>query len=251
MKISTLAILQARMSSTRLPEKVLLPINGMPMIYRQIERIRQAKSIDELIVATSTDISDDSLATFLTEMGVKVFRGSLQDVFSRYLEIAIEVQPTTVIRLTGDCPLVMPVLLDEMVEKFLKSNVDYLSNTLEPSFPDGLDIEIMKATALVKLTEFALTNFEREHVTVGIYDRRGVFSCENFLNYEDLSNKRWTVDHPEDLAFVRQVFGAFKGSEATFTFKEVLEFLEKNPNIYSEITPDRRNEQSGSYPDES
>lgn len=250
MTISTLVILQARMSSMRLPGKVLLPINGKPMIYRQIERIRQARSVDELIVATSIDVSDDSLATFLTEMGVKVFRGSLQDVFSRYLEIAIEVKPTTVIRLTGDCPLVMPALLDEMVEKFTKSNVDYLSNTLEPSFPDGLDIEIFNVRVLARLSEYALSNFEREHVTVGIYNRRGVFSCQNFLNYVDLSKMRWTVDHPEDLTFVRQIFSAFKGSEASFTFKEVLDFLDKNPNIYTEISPDRRNEQLGSSPDD-
>jgi len=250
MKISTLAILQARMSSTRLPGKVLLPINGKPMIYRQIERIRQAKSIDKLIVATSTEVSDDALVTFLTEMGVKVFRGSLQDVLSRFLDIAVEIKPTTVIRLTGDCPLVMPALLDEMVEKFRISNVDYLSNTLEPSFPDGLDIEIMKASTLMELARHDLTNFEREHVTVGIYNRREIFSCENFPNFRDLSNKRWTIDHPEDLIFVRQVFNAFIGNEATFTFKEVLQFLEENPTIYSEISPDRRNEQSWSASNE-
>lgn len=250
MRISTLAILQARMSSTRLPGKVLLPINGMPMIYRQIERIRQAKSVDELIVATSTDMSDDGLVAFLTQMGVKVFRGSLQDVFSRFLEITLEIEPTTVIRLTADCPLVMPVLLDAMVESFAQRNVDYLSNTLAPSFPDGLDIEIMKSSTIIKLSEYALTNFEREHVTVGIYSRREVFSCENFGNFQDMSNKRWTVDHAEDLAFVRQVFNVFKGREATFTFKEVLQFLEENPTIYSEISPDRRNEQSGSASNE-
>ena len=246
MKISTLAILQARMSSTRLPGKVLKLINGKPMIYWQIERIRQSKSIDQLIVATSTDESDDSLSNYLAGIGIQVYRGSLDDVLSRFQEITIETVPHTVIRLTGDCPLVMPELLDEMVEDFVQSNVDYLSNALEPTFPDGLDIEIMKASSLARLTEFKLTDFEREHVTLGILERRNVFNCENFSNFEDLSNMRWTVDYQEDLTFVRLIFAAFKGREITFTFRDVLQFLENNPGIYSEISGDRRNEQSRS-----
>ncbi len=220
------------------------------MIYWQIQRIKQAKSIDGLIVATSTDASDDPLAAFLTAMGVKVFRGSLHDVFSRFMEIAIEIKPKTIVRLTGDCPLVMPVLLDEMIERFHRSNVDFLSNTLVPSFPDGLDIEIMKASTLAELAKYPLTKSEQEHVTIGIYERKEVFTCENFLNCKDLSNERWTVDHHEDLIFVRQIFDSFKGNEAIFTFKEVLKFLAKNPNIYSKMTPHRRNEQLDSSHDE-
>ena len=246
MRISTLAILQARMSSTRLPGKVLTPINGKPMIYWQIERIRQSKSIDELIVATSTDESDDPVFNYLIELGVKVYRGSLDDVLSRYQEIRIQTAPNILIRLTGDCPLTMPVLLDEMVEDFLRSDVDYLSNVLEPTFPDGLDIEIMRASTLAKLAEFKLTDFEREHVTVGILERRNIFNCKNFSNIEDLSNMRWTVDYQEDFAFVRQIFGAFKGRETMFTFEEVMQFLENNPGIYSEISGDSRNERLGS-----
>lgn len=243
MKISTLAILQARMSSTRLPGKVLMPINGKPMLYWQIARIRESKSIDQLIVATSTDVSDDSLYRYLLKEGVEVFRGSLDDVLSRFIVIAKQNNPSTIIRLTGDCPLVMPQLLDEMIKKFNNSDIDYLSNALEPTFPDGLDIEIMRASALVALAKYDLTEFEREHVTVGIHERREVFNCRNFSNLEDLSDKRWTVDHPEDLDFVRQVFGAFKGREAVFTTEEVLEFLEKNPGVSSAISAARRNEQ--------
>ena len=222
-----------------------MPINGEPMIYRQIERINKATAIDELIVATSTDPSDDSLAEFLKTKGVRVFRGSHGDVLSRFLKIEMQVKPTAIIRFTGDCPLVMSELIDKMVERFYSHDVDYLSNTLEPTFPDGLDIEIIRASSLAGLDKFELTDVEREHVTLGIYSRPAEFSCENFRGTQDLSNKRWTVDYLEDLVFVRQVYGAFQGREAIFTLEDVLLFLASNPKLQSEISANRRNEQLG------
>lgn len=240
-----MAILQARMSSTRLPGKVMLSINGKPMIYRQIERIKQASVIDELIVATSTDSSDDPLVEFLETKGIEVFRGSLDDVLSRFLEIERETKPTAIIRLTGDCPLVMPGLIDEMVAQFYVSDVDYLSNTLQPTYPDGLDIEVMRASALHKLVKFELSEAEREHVTLGISSRPSVFKLENFRGKEDLSQKRWTVDYLEDLVFIRQIFSEFEGRESIFTFEDMMWLLDKNPDLGSEISADRRNEQLG------
>jgi len=242
MEHSTLAILQARMSSSRLPGKVMIPINGEPMIYRQIERIRQSTVIDELIVATSTDPSDDPLVEFLNQKGIGVFRGSLKDVFSRFLRIETHFKPTAIIRLTADCPLVMPELINAMVIQFYKSNVDYLSNTLKPTYPDGLDIEIVKASVFSKLAKYELTETEREHVTLGIYSRPSDFTLENFSSREDLSEKRWTVDYFEDLVFVEQVFNAFKGNESTFTFEDMLLLLHNNPELSSAISADRRNE---------
>lgn len=241
----SLAILQARMSSSRLPGKVMMPINGEPMIYRQIERIRQATVIDELIVATSTDPSDDPLVEFLKAKNIEVYRGSLDDVLSRFLEIETQTKPTAIIRLTGDCPLVMPELINEMVEHFYESNVDYLSNTLEPTFPDGLDVEVVRASIFSKLTAYELSDAEREHVTLGIYSRPSVFTLENFCGIEDLSRKRWTVDYLEDLVFVGQVFSAFKGRESTFSFEDVIQLLRNDPDLGSAISADRRNEQLG------
>jgi len=241
----TVAILQARMSSSRLPGKVMMPINDVPMIYRQIERIKQATTINELIVATSTDPSDDELVEYLGTNGVRVFRGSLDDVLSRFLEIEIDVQPTTIIRLTGDCPLVMPELIDKMIIRFYESNVDYLSNTLEPTYPDGLDIEIIKASAIRRLAKFELSDAEREHVTLGIYRRPSLFTLENFRGDVDLNQNRWTVDYLEDLQFVRQVFSAFKGRESTFSFADTIMFLSSNQGLKSAISSDRRNEKLG------
>lgn len=233
------------MSSSRLPGKVMLPINGEPMIFRQIERIRQASTIDEVIVATSTDPSDDSLIEFLLDKGIEVFRGSLDDVLSRFLEIQREMYSTAIIRLTGDCPLVMPELIDAMVAKFYETDVDYLSNTLKPTYPDGLDVEVIKPSALEKLAAFDLSGAEREHVTLGIYSRSSIFTLKNFRGEKDLSQRRWTVDYLEDLAFVRKVFSEFEGRESFFTLEDTMELIVNNPGLKSAISADRRNEQLG------
>lgn len=230
------------MTSSRLPGKVMLPLNGKPMIFRQIERIKHASTIDEVIVATSTDSTDDVLAEFLGSHGIRVFRGSLNDVLSRFLEIQETLKPTAVIRLTGDCPLVMPELIDKMVQCFYDSNWDYLSNTLEPTYPDGLDVEIISACAWEKLAGLELSEPEREHVTLGIYTRPTLFKVQNFRGESDLSQKRWTVDYLEDLSFIREVYGAFVGNESAFTLRDVLLHLSKNPDLRSEISADRRNE---------
>lgn len=233
------------MSSSRLPGKVMLPINGEPMIFRQIERIRQASTINEIVVATSTDLSDDLLAEFLKKKGVEVFRGSLDDVLSRFLDIKEEKYATAIIRLTGDCPLVMPELIDTMVAKFYETDADYLSNTLEPTYPDGLDVEVIKPSALAKLAVLDLSGAEREHVTLGIYSRPSIFTLENFCGEKDLSQNRWTVDYLEDLTFVRQVFSEFEGRESFFTLEDMMVLIGNNPGLKSAISADRRNEQLG------
>ena len=241
----TVAILQARMSSSRLPGKVMMPLNGEPMIYRQIERIRRASTIDEVIVATSTDPSNDSLVEFLQNQGIEVFRGSLNDVLSRFSEIQKDIKSTAIVRLTGDCPLVMPELIDKMVAKFYEANVDYLSNTLELTYPDGLDVEVVRPSVFTKLAELDLSETEREHVTLGIYSRPSIFTLENFHGGEDLSQRRWTVDYLEDLVFVRQVFSEFEGREPFFTLEDMMELIVNNPGLKSAISADRRNEQLG------
>lgn len=231
MKKKTLAVLQARMSSTRLPGKVMMEINGLPMIHWQIQRILEASSVDKLIVVTSTDPSDDCLAEFLEGHSITVHRGSLDNVFSRFIEVATQYHHDAIIRLTGDCPLVMQELLDKMVMEFYQSDSDYLSNTLDPTFPDGLDIEIIKHGTLERLAAFALEPKELEHVTYGVYKRPEIFKLTNFLNEIDQSALRWTVDYQEDLDFVRAIFGQFSGREKDFSFSDVCQFLQENPNL--------------------
>ena len=243
MKTYTLAVLQARMSSSRLPGKVLMDLNGEPMIYRQISRIKESKSIHEIVVATSIDPSDDLLVEFLEKHKIRVIRGSLEDVLSRFQLVLTNIECTALIRLTGDCPLVMPEIIDKMVSYFYDSKVDYLSNAIRPTFPDGLDIEVINPAALEKLTSYDLESSEKEHVTLGLYNRPKEFRIENHSNLDDFSKMRWTVDYKEDLNFVRQVYANFIGREATFTYSEVLDFLRENPGIFSMIDASRRNEQ--------
>ena len=238
----TIAILQARMSSRRLPGKVLMDINGKPMIYWQLQRIYQAKSVEKVIVATSVDATDDPLVDFLMSVKAEYVRGSLDNVKERFDSVIDQFPRESFIRLTGDCPLVMPGLIDEMVNTFHEANVDYLSNTIEPTYPDGLDIEVVKSEAFRKLDNSTLSKAEMEHVTFGLYSRKGEFTTQNFVNSQDLSNLRWTVDYQEDLDFVRIIFSHFKSREATFNFQDLLDYLQNNNEIKSTIDAGRRNE---------
>ncbi len=242
MAYRTIAILQARMSSSRLPGKVMMELNGKPMIYWQVKRILQAKSVNRLVVATSIDPTDDVLEDFLKANSVEVFRGSLNNVLSRFNAVADTYLSDALIRLTGDCPLVMPKLIDEMVEKFYELDVDYLSNTLEPTFPDGLDVEILKPIALKMLESYTLEVKELEHVTYGVYTRPQIFKISNFVNSSDKSAERWTVDYREDLDFIRRIFAEFLGSEESFSYQDVCDVLVRHPKLKTQIIAERRNE---------
>lgn len=239
----TLAILQARMSSSRLPGKVLKLINGKPMIYWQINRILRATKISKIVVATSTDISDDQLVNYLKFLNIPFTRGSLKNVKERFDEVLRNFPSDIFVRLTADCPLVMPKLIDQMITYFNdNSELDYLSNTIVPTFPDGLDIEIVQTRAFLGLNQTRLSQIEQEHVTYGLYARQGKFNVMNYNYEKDLSEMRWTVDYEQDLAFIRRVYDNFKGNELDFSFEDVLDFLLSNPKIKSSIDPSRRNE---------
>lgn len=205
-----LAVLQARMSSTRLPGKVMRPILGEPMIARQIERLRRCETLDRLVVATSLDPSDDPLAAHVEGLGVRVFRGALDDVLGRFQGAALAFGPAAhVVRLTADCPLADPEVIDACVRLHLVSGADYTSNTLQRTYPDGLDVEAMTAAALAAAAAEAEAPFEREHVTPFLYRRPERFRLAQLTQRRDLSDRRWTVDTAEDLLFVERVFAAF------------------------------------------
>lgn len=241
-KRQKIVILQARMSSRRLPGKVLMPLNGEPMIFRQIARILESKEVDNLIIATSIDPSDDVLVEYLDSKGVANFRGSLDDVFSRFYEIIEIESPELIVRLTADCPLVMPEILDAMLIQFNKGDWDYMTNALYPSYPDGLDIEIFTRQCFSKLSTFNLTPEELEHVTLGINNRKDMFKIGNYSDVRDNSKLRWTVDYLEDFEFIKSVYANFQGRETEFTYEEVLNFVSLNPGIESKISWTRRNE---------
>jgi spore coat polysaccharide biosynthesis protein SpsF len=219
------AILQARMTSSRLPGKVMKIVNGEPMIYWQIQRILKSK-VGKLIVATSSEETDDLLAAYIAEIGIEVYRGSINDVFSRFMGVINNYDGENFIRLTADCPLIMPNLLNLMIDFYHSGDYDYVSNTLNRSFPDGLDIEIIRTSAFQRLSQFELSDAEIEHVTLGMYSRPEIFKCENYSQGLNMSELRWTVDYPEDLDFVKFVFSHFIGKEADFNFENVLDLLD-------------------------
>jgi len=231
MKNLNLVVLQARMSSTRLPGKVMAQINGHPMIYWEISRISKAKLVNKIVVAISDQSSDDILADYLDSIHQEYIRGSLDNVLSRYVKAEEIYNPSAIIRLTADCPLVMPELIDQYLEIFHKEDFEYLSNTIELSYPDGLDIEIIAPGIFKKLLEFSLSKEEKEHVTLGIYSRKDKFRTYNVPNKTNISQFRWTMDTSDDLAFVKSIYAHFESKEINFTFEDVLKLVKENPNL--------------------
>jgi len=226
-----LAVLQARMSSVRLPAKVLAPVLGVPLILRAVERINFASMLDGLVLATSTDASDDELAEVASASGIRVARGSLTDVLGRFLDVVEEVRPAHVVRLTGDNALIDPRVIDKVVEAHLASGADYTSNTLKRTYPRGLDVEVVTSSALRTVGRLAVDGPEREHVTMGIYHRPRSFSLRSVTQVPDRSEWRWTVDLPGDLSFVRAVYAELYAEGARFGQEEIVELLRRRPEL--------------------
>ncbi len=238
-----LTILQARMSSSRLPGKVLKPILGQPMILRQIERIRRARRMDRLVIATSTDASDDTLVEACEAQGVECARGSLDDVLDRYYQVARAYGPEHVVRLTGDCPLLDPDVMDETIALHLAGRFDYTSNALDPlTFPSGLDVEVLRFDCLERTWREARLPSEREHVTSYFYNHPELFRLGSYHGERDLAHLRWTVDEPEDLEFVRRVYAALYPANPSFRLRDVVALLEREPGLASVNSGVERNE---------
>jgi spore coat polysaccharide biosynthesis protein SpsF len=234
-----LAILQARMSSSRLPGKVLRPLAGAPMIVRQIERVRRARRIDALVVATSDDPSDDALARALADAEVAVHRGPLDDVLARFATAYAAFGPAEhVVRLTGDCPLADPAVIDATIDRVVGADADYGSNTPPDApfpggrtFPKGLDVECMKASALIAAAGHATSPEEREHVTWALHRRSDLYRQAFLSQAADEGEVRWTVDYPGDYAFVAAVYDALWTTNPAFTSDDVRALVRARPEL--------------------
>jgi len=228
-----MAVIQARMSSSRLPGKVLLPLADGPMIERQVERTARASTLDRIVVATSSDPGDDQLADVLTRAGIEVIRGPLEDVLARYQQAIETYRPDVVVRMTADCPLISPTIIDHVVQAFHASDADYVSNTMQPTYPDGLDVEVVTADAVQKAAATFTDPHEREHVTLGIYRRPEHFAIKNVIDPtgRDNSHLRWTVDTPEDYHFAQAVYANLYASNPAFEYDDILALLADMPEI--------------------
>lgn len=237
-----LAVLQARASSRRLPNKVLLPILGEPMLARQIERVKRAKRIDKLVLATSINAEDAPVADVGARTGVGVYRGSLDDVLDRYFQAAAPHQPDYVVRLTGDCPLADPAVIDRVIDAVVEGGFDYGTNAIQATWPDGLDCEVMTFAALTRNWREGKTTVEREHVTPYIYNHPDLFKIIHVKGESDLSGLRWTVDEPRDFEFVTRIYDALYPQNPAFTSDDVLSYLADHPEVVELNASIERNE---------
>ena len=234
-----LAILQARMSSTRLPGKAMAPILGQPMIGRQIERLQRATGISRILVATSEREDDDVLAGYCHGIGAEVFRGSLSDVLERFHEALIAAgRPEHFLRLTADCPLTDPAVIDLSIARHLASGADYTNTSAGWTFPKGLDVEVCTTEALSTAWWEATAPYDREHVTPFIYNRPKRFKVEAVTRDPPL-RYRWTVDTPEDFAFAADVYTALYPQKPTFATADILAWQAEHPErvLVHEVEP--------------
>lgn len=228
------------MGSTRLPNKVMKPINGVPMIELLLSRLACAQEIDQIVMATSVDEKNLSLVAHVSSMGYSCEQGSELDVLMRYVQAAKTHKADIVVRITGDCPLVDPTLVDECVREFKRSSVDYVSNSCPPSYPDGLDIEVTTLAALERAIRETDKPFDREHVTPYVRES-GHFTTKVMTNDEDLSDLRWTVDDPDDFEVVKNVFEHF-APDIYFGWRQVLDLQRSQPQLFAANQTTERNE---------
>lgn len=221
-------IIQARVSSSRLPGKVLELLGGLPMFLYQIQRVAQCKKINNIVLATSDDVSDDSIVKICEDNQIDYFRGNLNDVLGRFYRAACYYKADIIVRLTADCPLSDPNLIDKMISFYLDHNYDYVSNGIKRTFPDGFDVEIFNFEILEKSYNVARLQSEREHVTPYIIKHPELFKLGSYVQQRDSSKYRVTVDYPEDLQLVRQIVSKLNKK---FSYLEVISLLENNPSL--------------------
>jgi spore coat polysaccharide biosynthesis protein SpsF len=227
-------ILQARMGASRLPGKMLKPIiDGKGALELMIERLKKLSFKHSLLVATTQLEEDNVLEEICKKLNVASFRGHSTDVLDRYYNAANlgDDQPEIVVRLTGDCPLHDVDVIEQVVDYFIQNNVDYVSNTNPPTYPDGLDVEVMSYKALASAFKHAKKEIEREHVTPYIRENKATFKCLNVVGKYDLSYHRWTLDEPEDFEFIKKIYACLYLKNRHFNMVDILQLLEQQPEL--------------------
>jgi spore coat polysaccharide biosynthesis protein SpsF len=224
------AIVQARMGSSRLPRKVLKDLGGATVLDRVLNRLGRSWLIQESVVATTIEPADDAIVEHCERTGRKVFRGSEQDVLDRYYQAAKYVNADVVVRITSDCPVIDPEVTDGTIRAFLDRHADYASNVLVRTYPRGLDTEVMTVQALERAWRESNKPHQREHVTPYIYENPSEFKLHGIENDTDCSRHRWTVDTPEDLELLRAIYERFGGRD-DFGWREVLKLVESDPSL--------------------
>ncbi len=237
--MKVVAIVQARMGSTRFPGKVLMPILKKPVLWHVVQRTRRAKLIDEPVVATSTNTKDKKIVNFCKKNNIRVFSGSENDVLGRYYQCAKKYKANVIVRITADCPLIDPELIDKAIKLLLKGNYDHVglatgagvAKSKVKKFPDGMDCSVFTFKSLATAYLEANDDDEREHVNMFIWKRPRIFKLANLESNVDYSNLRLTVDYKEDLALVRKIYQKFYLSNHHFGLFDIISFIKANPKL--------------------
>jgi spore coat polysaccharide biosynthesis protein SpsF len=227
------AIIQARMGSTRLPGKVLKDIKGQPMLWHVINRVSYSELIDKIVVATTDNKEDDKIEYFCKTNDISSYRGSQKDVLDRYYQVARIYQADLIIRITSDCPLIDPSIIDKAIRNYSdnKKKVDYVSNTLERTYPRGMDVEVFSFRTLETAWQKAKKRYHREHVTPFIYENYDLFRFSNIKNNENLSYLRLTVDEEKDLELVREIYKKLYKKNNMFYLEDIVKLFEAYPEL--------------------
>lgn len=230
--MKTIIIVQARMNSSRLPGKVLKTVLGKSLLEYQIERLRLIRNVDEIVVATTVNETDQPVVELCQKLGVSVFRGPEDDVLTRFYEAAMKYQGDTIIRVTADCPLIDPQVSEQTIQFYLdhQSEYDYISNTRKLTFPRGLDTEVFNYNILKEAFMEATLPEDREHVTLFMYRQQERYRIGNVAHYEDLSKHRWTVDTQEDFNLISLIIESLYPGKSDFKMADVVALLQEHPD---------------------
>lgn len=231
--MNKIAIIEARMSSTRLPGKVLRQIIGRPMLALLVERLQCAQQLDGVVVATTVNPADDPIETLTRKLGIGCFRGSEEDVLGRVLQAANAFAAEVIVEITGDCPLIESTKVDAMLSSFMKMSIDFMVNRLDGSYPDGMGLRIFKKELLHKIDHLTKDPVDREHVTLYVWEHPELFSIHHFNNR--LNPKYWdlrlTVDTPEDFDLISKIFEELYPANRNFGLPEIIDLLERKPGM--------------------
>lgn len=219
----------------------MLPLQGKPVLQQIVERLSRSVALDGIVVATSLDATDDCVFEFCEAHDINCFRGDLHNVLKRFVDASVANGVEAIVRVTADCPFLDPALLDEMIQYFRISNFDILTNSLPPSFPDGLDLELFTAESLERVAAIAIGE-EKEHVTLGMYHHPEIFRIGSYISPQNLSEMRWTLDEPRDYEFIRQIYDILAPSKPDFLMRDILTLLEKKPELLRYNSGIMRNE---------
>lgn len=229
----TIAIIQARLGSTRLPRKVLIKFEGKTVLAHVVDRVKASRLVDHIIVATTNTLKDKEIVRQCRLLGVQVYTGSEEDVLDRFYQAAklFKSKNIDIVRITADCPLIDPEIIDKVIGLHLKEKPDYTTNTLPETFPDGEDVEVFTFSVLEKAWKSAILDSEREHVTPYMRKNRAEFNISNLKCDVDLSKKRWTLDEKRDSEFIKIIYKDLYRKNKLFGMEDILKYIKTHPDV--------------------